>query len=203
MIAIEINAKKLKELRKAVDKAGRSFPREFAAALNKTATVAKSSPKSKIGISQRIRTELVVKARDLNKLIKINRRATSSRLVAGVLLEKTKRLPLRAFAQRQTSAGVTYRISKGGGLKIAIGAFQGPKPGVMKASWRGNVFRRVGKSRLPIVKLMGASPWGVFTKKRMTPEQIADIKAELAKQMDRRIRENILRANGIIPTRKS
>ena len=203
MISIEIDKGKLKELRAAVDKASRSFSREFASALNKTAAVAKSSPKSKVGISQRIRAELVVKARDLNKLIKINRRATSSQLVAGVFLEKTKRLPLKAFAQRQKAVGVTYRISKGGGLKIAVGAFQGPKPGVMKASWRGNVFRRVGKSRLPIVKLMGPSPWGVFTKKRMAPEQVADIKSELAKQMERSIRENILRANGIIPSRKS
>jgi hypothetical protein len=70
---------------------------------------------------------------------------------------------------------------------------------IMKASWRGNVFKRVGKSRLPIVKLMGASPWGVFTKQKMTPEQERDIKAELVKQMDRRIKLNILRAEGLVP----
>lgn len=192
MIAIEIDAGKLKELRAAVDKAGKSFPREFAAALNATARKAKTE------ISQKVRTELVVKAGDVGKLIKVNRKATSSRLVSGVALAKTARLPLRAFSARQTQAGVTYRISKRGGRKLARSAFQGPRPGVMKASWRGNVFKRVGKSRLPIVKLMGASPWGVFTKKRMTPEQVADIKAELAKQMDRRIKLNILRANGLV-----
>ena len=192
MIAIEIDEGKLKELRASVDKAGKSFPREFAAALNATAKKGRSQ------INQKIRTELVAKAGDVGKLIKVNRKATSSQLVAGVMLEKTARLPLRAFSARQTQAGVTYRISKSGGRKLARGAFQGPRPGVMKASWRGNVFKRVGKSRLPIVKLMGASPWGVFTKKRMTPGQVADIKAELAKQMDRRIKLNILRANGLV-----
>lgn len=200
MIAIEIDKGKLKELRAAVAKAGKSFPGQFASAINATAKAARSSPS--IGISQKIRTELVVKAGDLNKLIKISRKATPSQLVAGVTLAKTNRLSLKAFNPRQTKAGVTYRISKGGGRKTAPGAFMGPKPGKLAPGLNGHVFRRVGKSRLPINKLWGVSPWGVFVKKRMTPQQVADIKQMLTKQMDRRIRENILRANGIIPSRK-
>lgn len=192
MIAIEIDAKKLKELRAAVDRAGKKFKPEFAAALNATAKKARSE------IGQKIRTELVVKASDVNKLIKINRRATSQSLVSGVSLTKTARLPLRAFGARQIRTGVTYRISKQGGRKLVKGAFQGPKPGVIKVSWRGNVFKRIGPERLPIVKLMGVSPWGVFTKKRMTPKQEQDIKAELKKQIDRRIKLNILRAEGLV-----
>jgi hypothetical protein len=193
MIALEINPRKLKELRKAVERSGKKFKPELAAALNETAKKAKSQ------INQKIRTELAVKSSDLGKIIKVNRRASAAKLVAGVILEKTARLPLKVFAARQTAAGVTYKISKSEGRKLARSAFQGPKPGVMKASWRGNVFKRVGKSRLPIVKLMGASPWGVFTKQKMTPEQERDIKAELVKQMDRRIKLNILRAEGLVP----
>jgi hypothetical protein len=192
MIAIEIDAKKLKELRAAVDRAGKKFKTEFAAALNATAKKARGQ------INQKIRTEFIVKSSDLNKLIKVNRKATSQRLVSGVMLSKTARLPLRVFGARQIATGVTYRISKNEGRKLAAGAFQGPKPGAIKISWRGNVFKRLGKARLPIVKLMGASPWGVFTKRRMTPEQIRDIKDELAKQMDRRIKLNILRAEGLV-----
>jgi len=192
MIAIGIEPRKLKELRKAVDRAGKKFPVELAAAINATAKKTRSQ------INQKVRTELVVKSADLNKLIKTGTKATSATLVAKVTLEKTARLPLRAFSPRQTRAGVTYKISKREGRKLAAGAFQGPKPGVMKVSWRGNVFKRVGKERLPIVKLMGASPWGVFTKQKMTPEQERDIKSELVKQMDRRIKLNILRAEGLV-----
>lgn len=213
MIAIEIDKGKLKELRKAVDKAGKSFPREFAAAINKTATATRTS---KMGISQKIREELVVKAGDLNPLIEIDRRASPSRLTARVRLEKTSRLSLKWFKPNHIAAGVSYRISKTAGRNTVYGAFMGPKPGQLAPKLYGGVYKRsggakvkaskgryVGKMREPIVKLMGPSPWGVFVKNRMSIRQVKDIREMLTKQMDRRIRENILRANGIIPSRKS
>ena len=192
MISINIDAKQLKKLRAAVDRSGKKFKVEMAAAMNATAKKAKGQ------ISKRIRTELAVKAGDLNALIKTGRKASTTSLVSSVSLTKTARLPLRVFGARQVAAGVTYKISNKRGRKLAKSAFQGPKPGVMKVSWRGNVFARVGKGRLPITKLMGASPWGVFVTNDMTPEQVADIEVELANQIDRRIKLNILRAEGLV-----
>ena len=192
MISIQVDPKELKELRRAVDRAGKKFKPEFAAAINQTAKKTQSQ------INQKIRTELVVKSKDLNRLIKQGSKATSATLVTRVTLAKTARLPLRVFSARQIKSGVTYKISKKEGRKLAAGAFQGPRPGVMKVSWRGNVFKRLGKARLPITKLMAASPWGVFVKQRMTPEQEKDIREELRKQIDRRIKLNILRAEGLV-----
>jgi hypothetical protein len=192
VISISIDAGKLKELRQAVDRSGKKFKVELAAAMNATAKKAKGQ------ISKRIRTELAVKASDVNKLINQRRKASASVLVASVGLSKTARLPLRDFGARQTKAGVSYMISRTKGRQTIQGAFQGPRPGVMNVRWRGNVFKRVGKQRLPIVKLMGPSPWGVFVKGNMTPKQRKDIEDELSKQMDRRIKLNILRAEGLV-----
>lgn len=192
MMTINVDARQIKRLRAAVRKAGKSIPREVAAAFNDTARKAKGD------ISREIRKELASPAAAVNKLISITRRANANSLTAAVQLKKTKRIPLRDFGARQTRAGVSYKISKNKGRRVARGAFQGPKPGVMKASWKGNVFKRVGAARLPIVKLMGPSPWGVFVENNLTPLQVKAIEAELRKQIERRIKLNTLRANGLV-----
>jgi hypothetical protein len=182
----------LKRLTKATDRAKKSLPRELAAALNAVARKAKRQ------INVRIRTELVVKAGDLNKLINVNRKASKDHLVSGVNLPQSRRLSLRVFGARHIKSGVSYRISKREGRKQAAGAFMGPRPGVLAPRLNGGVFARVGTSRLPIRKLKGPSPWGVFVKQKMTPEQERDIREELTKQMERRIKLNILRAEGLV-----
>ena len=68
----------------------------------------------------------------------------------------------------------------------------------MKASWRGNAFIRVGKTRLPIRKLLGPSPWGVFVVGKKIGPSAQQIEAELKKQIDRRIRFILLKQSGAI-----
>lgn len=77
-----------------------------------------------------------------------------------------KRLGLRYFGAKQGATGVAYKIENDKPGFVAS-AFQGPKPGVIRAKWKGNAFRRVGRDRLPIIKLHGPSPWGVFVKHDM------------------------------------
>lgn len=192
MMTIGVDARQLKRMRAAVRKAGKSIPRELAAAFNDTAK------KTKGDISKAIRQELAAPAGAVNKLIAITRRANAGSLSASVQLKKTKRIPLRDFGARQNKTGVSYKISKTSGRKTVKGAFQGPRPGVMKASWKGNVFKRAGAARLPIIKLMGPSPWGVFVENNLTPLQVKAIEAELRKQIERRIKLNTLRANGLV-----
>jgi len=74
----------------------------------------------------------------------------------------------------------------------------GPRPGANKASWRGNAFKRVGKSRLPIQIQKGPSPWGVFVKREMTKQVEATANAELKKQVERRIRFINLKKTGAV-----
>lgn len=194
MISIEIEAKDLRRLREATEKAKKKFSKELAAAINQT------SKKTRRSIGKNVRDEVALKKQEAEKPISIRTTATEHRLSATVQLKKTARLGLRQFGAKQTKTGVSYRISKKGGRARIAGAFQGPKPGVMKMSWRGNVFKRVGKSRLPIVQIKGVSPYGVYQKNQLSRKQVKEIEAELNKQMERRIRLNILRAEKIVST---
>jgi len=192
MIAIEINSGQLAALKDAVGKAGKKFSKELAGAINAV------SKKTKLQIGRDIRATVALKKDESEKPISIRATATPENLKAIVTLKKTKRLGLRHFGARQDKRGVSYKINKKGGRSRADGAFQGPKPGVMKTSWKGNAFRRVGASRLPIVMLKGVSAYGAYAKNELSGPQVEAIESELAKQMDRRIKLNVLRASGLV-----
>lgn len=192
MIEIEIEEKQIDRLIKATEKARKSFSRELTAAINQVAK------KTRLQIGRDIRSTIALKKVEAEKPLKITATATQENMVAVVRLQKTKRLGLRHFGAKQDKRGVSYRISKKGGRKRVNGAFQGPRPGLMKVSWKGNAFKRIGRSRLPIVKLKGVSAYGAYRKNDFDKPQVKAIKEELAKQMERRIKLNVLRANGLV-----
>jgi len=194
MIEIEIKPKQLKRLREAVGKSKKSIKKELAGAINAT------SKKTKLQVGRDIRKTVNLKKDEAERPLSLRATATESSLVAIVSLKKTKRLGLRHFGARQDKRGVSYKISKTGGRSRVNGAFQGPRPGVMKMSWKGNAFKRVGKERLPIVMLKGVSAFGAYAKNDLEGPQVKEINAELSKQMERRINLNILRANGLVKT---
>lgn len=194
MIEIQINAKQLKRLREAVGKSKKSIKKELAGAINAT------SKKTKLQVGRDIRKTVNLKKDEAEKPLSIRSKATETNLVAVVSLKKTRRLGLRHFGARQDKRGVSYKIGKTGGRSRVDGAFQGPRPGVMKMSWKGNAFKRVGKERLPIVMLKGVSAFGAYAKNDLEGPQVKEINAELSKQMERRINLNILRANGLVKT---
>jgi hypothetical protein len=192
MISIEIDAKQLKALQKAVERSGKKFAKELAGAINAV------SKKTKLQIGRDIRATVAMPKAEAEKPLSIRGTATEQNLSATVTLKKTKRLGLRHFGARQDKRGVSYKIDKQGGRKRVQGAFQGPKPGVQKMSWKGNAFKRVGASRLPIVMLKGVSAYGAYAKNELSGPQVEAINAELTKQMERRIKLNILRAEGLV-----
>lgn len=178
----------------ATHKAGKQFKTEIAGAINAT------SKKTKLQMGRDIRNTVNMKKDEAEKPLSIRASATTSNLSAVVSLRKTKRLGLRHFGARQDKRGVSYKISKTGGRARVNGAFQGPTPRVMKLSWRGNAFKRVGKSRLPIVQIKGVSAFGAYVKNNLEGPQVKEVNAELSKQLERRINLNILRANGLVKT---
>jgi hypothetical protein len=192
MISIEIDAKQLKALQKAVERSGKKFAKELAGAINAV------SKKTKLQIGRDIRATVAIPKAEAEKPLSIRGTATEQNLSATVTLKKTKRLGLRHFGARQDKRGVSYKIDKQGGRKRVQGAFQGPRPGVQKMSWKGNAFKRVGASRLPIVMLKGVSAYGAYAKNELSGPQVEAINAELTKQMERRIKLNILRAEGLV-----
>jgi hypothetical protein len=179
-------------LKQALKDTTRKLQAELRVAVNATAN------KSKSIINKEIRSELATTAKAVNQTIRVKSKAQVDNITATVEVKKTARISLREFGARQNKSGTSYRISKSQGRKTVKGGFQGPKPGVMKASWRGHTFKRVGQTRLPIVKLFGPSPWGVMTKGDKLGPSEEQIQAELSKQIERRVRFITLKKTGAI-----
>ena len=189
---VTVDSNQIAGIKRAIENTGRVLRKELQVAVNATAKKAKSI------INREIRLELAAPASSVAKTIRASRMASNTELSATVEVKKTSRIPLRDFGARQTRKGVTARISKTRGRKLYEGAFQGPRPGLMNAKWRGRVFRRLGKSRNPIAQLYGPSSWGVFTVGKRQGPSVEQTEAELKKQIDRRIKFLNLKKAGTI-----
>jgi hypothetical protein len=206
MIAIEINRAQLQRLTDAVNASGKKLSKEIAGAINQV------SRKTKLEMGREIRKQVAIPKDEVEKPLKIKTQATGESLSAIVSLKETPRLGLRHFGAKQDKRGVSYKISKTGGRGRIDGAFMGPKPGVIRINWRGNVFVRVGparkmtkgryqgKMRQPIQQRFGVSAYGTYKKNDMAGPQLKAIEDELSKQLDRRINLNVLRASGLVTT---
>lgn len=93
------------------------------------------------------------------------------------------------------AAGVTYRIERGGKRKLATQAF-------IVESLGSHVWKRVDKGRLPIRKLRGPSPWGVFVHYGMDKEVIEVGKEEMDDLLEKRLDFVIKQRRGEIPGRR-
>lgn len=188
MITVGFNPRKVADLRAALSATGKGLSRELAVAVNATAKKGKSE------VSKQIRQELNATKKAVDTTISIHGKATAQSTSSTVSLKKTKRLPLKEFKARQNASGVVAKISKRGSQTFVASGFMGPQPGNKAAKLFGHAFKRRGKSRLPIVKLMGVSPWGAFVKRNMTPPTTKQIGAELEKQINKRIRFLLLKS---------
>lgn len=185
MIKFIIEKRQIDELKKAIAGTSIDIRKELAVVVNKTAK-ATVSEIAKDVTKELNTTQAAVKY--ANKGLEVVGKATFSKPGAIVRLNRTGRMSLRHFKPKQNSAGVTYKISKSKGKSFVKSAFMGPRPGAVKISWKGNVFKRVGDSRNPITKLDGVSPWGVYIAQNFEPEQVQRINDRLRKEMTERIR---------------
>lgn len=192
MIVTKVEPSHITRMKEAIADTGRQLRKELAIAANAAARKGKSV------VNKQIRTELVIKAKDLRPTIRMGRKANTDDITTSVSVSKTQRISLREFGARQTRKGVSYRVSKSSGRRTATGAFQGPSPKVRLVRWRGHVFTRLKKTRLPIAKLYGPSAWGVFVVGKKIDPSTEQIQAELVKQVERRIRFILLKKSGEI-----
>jgi hypothetical protein len=206
MIGIEIDKAQMSRLTAAVIASGKKMSKEIAGTLNAV------SKKTKLEMGREIRKRVAIPKDEVEKPLTIKTQAAPGSLFAVVSLKKTPRLGLRHFGAKQDKRGVSYKISKTGGRGRIDGAFMGPKPGVIRINWRGNVFVRVGpaqqmtkgryqgKMRQPIQQRFGVSAYGTYKKNELAGPQLKAIEDELFKQMERRINLNVLRASGLVKT---
>jgi len=155
----------------------------------------KTGQKVKSTVAKEITKELNVKQSVVKAQVTIDRKQPSAVVVK---VKKTKRIPLKEFKAKQTKKGVTYKISKTKGRKLLPGGFQGPRPGVQNVKWKGRVFKRVVKARLPIRQVYGVSPYGVFVKNDLMLIVLMVARIELEKQLAERIRYLHLKKSGAI-----
>ena len=172
-------------LAKALEGTSRQLKKELQIAINATAA------KSKSIINKEIRSELALPAKSVNSLISVSRKATADQLGATVRVKRSKRPNLNEFSNRQTKVGVSAKISKTKPRTVVPGAFKVDK-------WGGAVAVRRTKTRLPIRKPRGPSPVGVLLKGKKLDPAREQTKAELQKQIDRRIRFINLKKAGTI-----
>lgn len=189
--AIKIDKRQIEKLRKVMNASPVKVVREVTTAINET------QKKTLRKVVKPVAGELAVAQKIIKPSIR-GQRSKRKELRASVTVVKTARLSLRHFGAKQNKKGVVYKISKTQGRKFIPSAFQGPKPGVMKISWRGNVFKREGKSRLPIHKKSGPSVWGVYVRSNKDKGIRKDAEKELRKQIERRIRFQKLKQSGAI-----
>ena len=185
MIVMEIDPSQIKRLKAALGENANKLQSDIAVAINATGR------KTRTLISKKVREELAVTAKGVNKSISLGTRANKARLRTSVTLKKTARISLKEFGARQTKKGTSYRISKRTGRKTVRSAFVSNRLG-------GHVYKRTGPNRLPITRLHGPSPWGVFKIQSLRLPTVKESRRELAKQLERRIRFRKLKASGAI-----
>lgn len=189
MITIDVAG--VKELEKALGDDAKSLPKYYAQSVNKTTTgVVKE-------MSIGIREHLNVKSATVKNHLKRSKPASKNKLGTWVNLAEENRLPLGEFGARQIASGVSYKINPGKGTTKIKHAFMGPRPGVKEPKLGGHVWRRLGKSRYPKAKLMGASPWGAYVKNKMNPKIIRYGQARLEKEIRANVKYRLLKRQGL------
>jgi hypothetical protein len=193
-ITITMQTAQIKRLLDAVDGDVKNLKKQLVTAVRATGRYTVSQ------MAKSVYDEINATQKVIKKSIKIKAEPTPERPRAVIEMKKEARIPLRDFKARQTAGkkatkkkaavggGVTYRIKRGGKAGFVAGGFQGPKPGAMNAKWKGRVFKRVGKARLPIVQLFGPSPWGVFVKKKKAEPISEEAERRLVNEIARRVR---------------
>lgn len=183
---ISLNERKYKALKDSLDGKVKAIQKELAVVINKTAKQGERV------LAKEVHAELATTIKAIQDKIKIRGRATKENPTSKIALSKSDRLSLRVFSPRETKAGVTYRISKTKGRKTAKSAFE-----VKKLS--KHIWKRKGKSKFPIVKLQGPSPWGVAVVNDMQKPASEKIQRELTKQINRRVDFILKKKTGVIP----
>jgi len=170
------------------------------------AVAVNATARQSVGIwAKAITKKIVVTQTAVRKTIKVVKKAEASeRWINSTVTQRKEwnRIPLKQFKPKQTSAGVSYKISRYGGKGFLPSGFivkslgnhvfkrDGPKIKLTQGKKKGSLGQR-------IFKQYGPSPWGVSAKNNLKQPVSAESKKILIKQIDRRIRA-VLKKQGAI-----
>lgn len=171
LIEIKFDERKLRQITKQMRGYPGALPRVMSRAINRTANQARTQ------IARKISSQVQVSVSDVRRGVRIDR-ATRTKWQADLQITGF-RTPLIKFGARQTKTGISYIIDKSTGRKRIDTAFIATMP-----SGHKGVFKRKGKSRLPIVELRGASIGVLFEN---TATVATEVTRDALKQLSRNI----------------
>ncbi len=181
---VSINQVALESMKKVIGNLTTSISKELAIAVNLTAK------QTRIQAARALKKELNVPVKVLKKAISTRSKATAKKTKAIVGLYAGYPIPLMYFKPRQTKSGIVAKINSRLKTKATLpNAFISQK-------YRGGVFQRVGKARSPIKTQYGPSPGSAFENAGVKDLAVAVAQTTLPKEIKRRIRFLILKANG-------
>jgi hypothetical protein len=190
MITFATNAVAIKQLAKVLEGDARQLTRDVKTAVNKAVDFVQSQWAKDIG------KEVALPQKTIRTTLRKEIARGIENPSGSVSQSKTKRLPLKEYKPRQTAAGVSYSAYKKAKRKTLASAFMGPKPGAVARRLGGHVFSRTGKSRLPIVKRFGPTPFDT-TKRFDIPEQLLPIaRQRLLEELTKRVRFRVGKKTG-------
>ncbi len=206
MLQITFKKDSMNRVKQIMESIGANVRKELAVAVNATVGDAKKASAKELG------KVFFVPNKTLKKLVGQKRRANERRIEAVMALREGYAFPLKFFKPVHGKSGVKVKMDKRikgkKGESLVAGAFQGPRPGVMKRTWKGNVFARqgdkrkmtkgryAGKMRQPIVKLYGPSPAQAIEDAGIGKLIAAVSSKQLSIQVQERLRFLLLKAQG-------
>jgi hypothetical protein len=185
MITIGIDPQQIKRLEASLGDKAKRLPREIQTAINATARkVASETAKDLSKI-------MPLKQKTLKKIVKQKSKATSDRLRAVVNVGGGYPIPLRMFKPTQLARGVSVKMRKKVGRSIIRDAW-------IARQFGNHVYKRLTEERKPIAKQFGPKPGDYFQELGTEKKAYAIAATELKKQIERRIRFQILKSQGTI-----
>ena len=186
LLEVKLDASKIAALASVFSALGKSFPTAIASAINHTGDKAKTQMQRAMVTQTGLRRAVIVKA------LKVTRASAGSSTYT--IRSSGGDISLKYFGARETAAGVS--AAPRGVRQTYAGAFMkgGRFPNrVTVAKFNGQVFKRAGSARNPIVKQKS----GVFIPEEMVSgESAASFQAVVDRDLPDRLQHELLRALG-------
>lgn len=189
---ISIDASATAKLNEVLDGNAKKLRQQLYIATNKAAG------KTRSFMAKGISKDFKAPQKLIRKTIWLQKAKVGVKRSATVTQKNFNGFPLRFLKAKQNKKGVTYTGRKSDGKQFIEGAFMGPKPGVVNSRWRGNAYKRLGKSRGPLKPIVGPSTWSVFVALNLESKSVQFAKSQLTKEILERARFLGLKKSGVI-----
>ena len=161
-------------------------------AIQMSAAISKTAAKVRTQAARALKKELAVPVKILKKSV-IKGKTDKKAMTAIIYLNPGYPIPLKHFgarAYKKGRGGVTYRVSPGSGSRSII------RDAFIPQQYGGNVYRRAGKTRGPLIKQVGPAPGDMFEKAGVIAVALETANTELPKQIQERVRFLTVKAQG-------